>query len=124
MARDDAGELALLLRKGLQADLLLITGGVSMGKYDLVEQVLASLEAQFFFTGVGIQPGKPVVFRRSAIGRQDYAVLWAAGQSGFDDGDISAVCPAGAGCAFRGEARSRCPSRKRCSIQNSPPRPG
>ncbi len=62
VARDEADELALLLRKGLEADLLLITGGVSMGKYDLVEQVLASFEARMFFTGAQIQPGKPVVF--------------------------------------------------------------
>jgi molybdopterin molybdotransferase len=62
VARDDAGELALLIRKGADADLLLLTGGVSMGKYDLVEEVLASLGAEFFFTGVAIQPGKPVVF--------------------------------------------------------------
>jgi len=62
VARDDAGELALLLRKGLEADLLLITGGVSMGKYDLVEQVLASFDANILVTGAKIQPGKPVVF--------------------------------------------------------------
>ncbi len=62
VARDEAEELALFLRKGAEADLLLITGGVSMGKYDLVEQVLASFEAEFFFTGALIQPGKPVVF--------------------------------------------------------------
>ena len=62
VAPDSADELALLLRKGLEADLLLITGGVSAGKYDLVEQVLASFEARFVFTGVRIQPGKPVVF--------------------------------------------------------------
>jgi molybdopterin molybdotransferase len=62
IAPDEAGEMALLLRKGLNADLLLLTGGVSMGKYDLVEEVLASLGATFFFTGVAIQPGKPVVF--------------------------------------------------------------
>jgi molybdopterin molybdotransferase len=61
-ARDEADELALLLGRGLNADLLLLTGGVSMGKYDLVEEVLASLGAEFFFTGVAIQPGKPVVF--------------------------------------------------------------
>jgi len=61
-ARDEADELALLLRKGMEADLLLITGGVSMGRYDLVEQVLASFAAEFFFTGTQIQPGKPVVF--------------------------------------------------------------
>ena len=62
IAPDSAEELALLLRKGFEADLLLITGGVSAGKYDLVEQVLASFEARFLFTGVRIQPGKPVVF--------------------------------------------------------------
>jgi len=70
VARDDAGELALLLRKGLEADLLLVTGGVSMGKYDLVEQVLASFEARIFFTGVRIQPGKPVVFGELTLGQK------------------------------------------------------
>jgi molybdopterin molybdotransferase len=69
VARDEAGELALLLQKGLEADVLLITGGVSMGKYDLVEQVLASFEAKMFFTGAQIQPGKPVVF--GAVARKD-----------------------------------------------------
>jgi molybdopterin molybdotransferase len=67
VARDDAADLALLLRKGLGADLLLLSGGVSMGKYDLVEEVLASLGAKFFFTGVAIQPGKPVVFGEVAL---------------------------------------------------------
>ncbi len=67
VARDDAADLALLLRKGLQSDLLLLSGGVSMGKYDLVEEVLASLGAEFFFTGVAIQPGKPVVFGQVAV---------------------------------------------------------
>lgn len=62
VARDEAQDLAILVRKGLGADLLLITGGVSMGKYDLVEQVLASFQANFLFTGALIQPGKPVVF--------------------------------------------------------------
>ena len=62
VARDEAAELAILLRNGLQSDLLLLSGGVSMGKYDLVEGVLAALGAEFFFTGVAIQPGKPVVF--------------------------------------------------------------
>jgi len=62
VARDDVAEIELLIRKGSQADLLLLTGGVSMGKYDLVEQVLEKLGATFFFTGVLIQPGKPLVF--------------------------------------------------------------
>ncbi len=67
VARDDAAELALLVGKGLQSDLLLLSGGVSMGKYDLVEEVLASLGAEFFFTAVAIQPGKPVVFGQVAV---------------------------------------------------------
>ncbi|MEZ2348019.1 gephyrin-like molybdotransferase Glp [Terriglobus sp. RCC_193] len=46
------------------ARLLLLSGGVSAGKYDLVEDVLLSLGAEFYFTGVLIQPGKPVVFGR------------------------------------------------------------
>src|SRR5271166_1922521 len=68
LARDEAAELAILLRKGLEADLLLLTGGVSMGKYDLVEEVLASLGAVFFFTGAAIQPGKPIVFGQGKLG--------------------------------------------------------
>jgi molybdopterin molybdotransferase len=48
----------------MKSDLLLLSGGVSMGKYDLVEQVLRHFGAEFFFTGVKIQPGKPLVFGR------------------------------------------------------------
>jgi molybdopterin molybdotransferase len=62
-----AGDTVEALLAAVQAaiegvDMLLLSGGVSMGKYDLVEEVLASLGARFFFTGVEIQPGKPVVF--------------------------------------------------------------
>ena len=64
IAPDDAERLRELIAEGFEADLLLITGGVSMGKYDLVEQVLAELEAEFLFTGAQIQPGRPVVFGR------------------------------------------------------------
>jgi len=45
-------------------DLLLLSGGVSAGKYDFVEDVLAGFGAEFLFTGVRMQPGKPVVFGR------------------------------------------------------------
>jgi molybdopterin molybdotransferase len=58
-------DLAACVQQGLQAaPLLLLTGGVSMGKFDLVEEVLAGMGAEFFFTGVKMQPGKPVVFGR------------------------------------------------------------
>ncbi len=62
IARDEEDKLTELIQEGLKADMLLLSGGVSMGKFDLVEQALKNLGAQFFFTGVMIQPGKPVVF--------------------------------------------------------------
>jgi molybdopterin molybdotransferase len=61
-AADTAEALGAALAQALQADMLLISGGVSAGKYDLVEPALARLGAQFHFTGVRIQPGKPLVF--------------------------------------------------------------
>src|SRR5438128_2566351 len=69
IAPDEPARLRELLAEGLDADLLLIAGGVSMGKYDLVEQTLAELEAEFFFTGGLIQPGKPIVFGRVPLSR-------------------------------------------------------
>jgi len=64
IAPDDEVILNHLIEEGLDCDLLLLTGGVSMGKYDLVEKVLGDLGAEFLFTGALIQPGKPVVFGR------------------------------------------------------------
>jgi molybdopterin molybdotransferase len=61
-AADTAEALDAALAQAQQADMLLISGGVSAGKYDLVEPALARLGAQFHFTGVKIQPGKPLVF--------------------------------------------------------------
>jgi molybdopterin molybdotransferase len=62
IAPDEPRKLRALIEEGLKSDLLLMTGGVSMGRYDLVEQVLEELKAEFFFTGAKIQPGRPVVF--------------------------------------------------------------
>jgi molybdopterin molybdotransferase len=64
IARDEPVHLEGIIRSALETDLVLLSGGVSMGKYDLVEEVLLSLGAEFFFTGALIQPGKPVVFGR------------------------------------------------------------
>jgi molybdopterin molybdotransferase len=65
VARDVLDETRLLLEKALaSADLLLLSGGVSAGSYDVVEPALAQLGAQFFFDRVRIQPGAPVVFGR------------------------------------------------------------
>jgi molybdopterin molybdotransferase len=64
IAPDEPRRLRELIEEGLQSDLLIMTGGVSMGRYDLVEPVLSGLQAEFFFTGAKIQPGRPVVFGR------------------------------------------------------------
>lgn len=61
-ARDNAESIGNALHHALQCDMLLISGGVSAGKFDLVEPALAELDAAFHFTGVRIQPGKPLVF--------------------------------------------------------------
>ncbi|HEV1287663.1 MAG TPA: gephyrin-like molybdotransferase Glp [Bryobacteraceae bacterium] len=62
IARDSYESMRASIQKGLPSDLLLLSGGVSAGKYDIVEQVLAELGAKFFFTRVLIQPGQPLVF--------------------------------------------------------------
>jgi molybdopterin molybdotransferase len=62
IARDTAKSLDAALARASTADLLLITGGVSAGKFDLVEPALIRAGARFHFTGVRIQPGKPLVF--------------------------------------------------------------
>jgi len=64
IAPDELQGLRSLIAEGLKSDLLLLTGGVSMGRYDLVEQALSEMQAEFFFTGAKIQPGRPVVFGR------------------------------------------------------------
>jgi molybdopterin molybdotransferase len=64
VAPDRRSELEEIMRSARRCDLMLLSGGVSMGAYDLVEEVLETLGAEFFFTGVKMQPGKPVVFGR------------------------------------------------------------
>lgn len=64
IAPDERSRLRGLMEDGLRSDLLLLSGGVSVGRYDFVEQVLEELGAEFFFTGALIQPGRPVVFGR------------------------------------------------------------
>lgn len=61
-APDTAEALSESLREAMAADLLLLSGGISVGRFDLVETALTQAEARFFFGGVAIQPGKPVAF--------------------------------------------------------------
>lgn len=61
-AMDREDDLQSKIRRGLQEDLLVLSGGVSMGKYDLVEKVLREMGTEFYFDEVAIRPGKPAVF--------------------------------------------------------------
>jgi molybdopterin molybdotransferase len=61
-APDEKSALRQQMERGLQEDVLVLSGGVSMGKHDLVEDVLRELGAEFFFDAVAIRPGRPAVF--------------------------------------------------------------
>ncbi len=63
-ALDRSDDLGAKIEQGLREHVLVLSGGVSMGKYDLVESVLQALGAEFFFDAVAIRPGKPTVFAR------------------------------------------------------------
>src|SRR6266478_2804202 len=61
-ARDSLDDLRAKITAGLEADALILSGGVSMGKYDRVEPVLSEFAAEIVFDAVAIRPGKPAVF--------------------------------------------------------------
>src|SRR5204862_4047045 len=62
IGRDDLDDLRTKIRLGLEHDILLVSGGVSMGKYDLVETVLAEFGVEVLFDKIAMKPGKPTVF--------------------------------------------------------------
>ncbi|WP_263383244.1 molybdopterin molybdotransferase MoeA [Granulicella arctica] len=107
IAKDVREAVRTAIESGRRADLLVLSGGVSMGQYDLVEEVLGAMGAEFFFTGVRMQPGKPVVFGRlPATG--DFPAQYFFGLPGnpistqvtfhvFVEPMIRALCGAGAG---------------------------
>jgi molybdopterin molybdotransferase len=61
IARDDEKELLAKLKQGQDADMLLSTGGVSMGDYDMVKEILAR-DGKMVFWQVKVKPGKPLAF--------------------------------------------------------------
>jgi molybdopterin molybdotransferase len=62
IGRDDEDELQRLVTKGLEADVLVISGGVSAGVLDLVPRVLAAASVEQVFHKVRLKPGKPLWF--------------------------------------------------------------
>jgi molybdopterin molybdotransferase len=61
---DQADRIAQAVRDGFASDVLVISGGVSEGAFDLVEEVLARFDVGLLFTKVAIKPGAPLVFGR------------------------------------------------------------
>jgi molybdopterin molybdotransferase len=62
IARDTRDDLRPLLEQGLEYDMLIVTGGVSAGKYDLVKPALREFGIEFHFERVRVQPGQPTAF--------------------------------------------------------------
>lgn len=62
IGRDNLEDLRLQIGRGLEHDVLLVSGGVSMGKYDFVEPVFAEFGVRVLFDSVAMKPGKPTVF--------------------------------------------------------------
>lgn len=62
IVRDDAKKMKAAIDKALKADMVLISGGVSMGDYDLVPAVLKALGVKEVFHKVRVRPGKPMFF--------------------------------------------------------------
>jgi molybdopterin molybdotransferase len=68
IAPDDPATITSKVRDGLEADVLLVCGGVSMGEFDYVEGALREAGCEQLFDRVAIQPGKPLVAARHANG--------------------------------------------------------
>jgi molybdopterin molybdotransferase len=61
IGRDSLEDLREKIRQGLESDILLVSGGVSMGKYDFVEEVFSEYGVRVLFDSVAMKPGKPTV---------------------------------------------------------------
>ncbi len=81
VAHDTRDALRPLLQEGLTFDLLVVTGGVSAGKYDLVKPALRELGVTFRFERVRIQPGQPTAFGTAADGKPVFGLPGNPGSS-------------------------------------------
>ncbi len=79
VARDERDELRRLISRGLDADVLLLCGGVSAGKFDLVPDALAELGVDQVFHKVALRPGKPLWFGVKQFGERQVPVFGLPG---------------------------------------------
>jgi molybdopterin molybdotransferase len=85
IARDDRDALRALVDEGLEADVLLLSGGVSAGRFDLVPEVMAELGVEQVFHKIALRPGKPLWFGVRESGERRTLVFGLPGNpvSGF-----------------------------------------
>ncbi|OHB99231.1 MAG: hypothetical protein A3G70_03915 [Planctomycetes bacterium RIFCSPLOWO2_12_FULL_39_13] len=69
---DNKNRIKSVVKKGFKKDILILSGGVSMGEYDLVGEVLKDFGVSIFFEKVALRPGKPTVF-----GKKDDTIIFA-----------------------------------------------
>ena len=62
IARDEPDHLAAMIEDGLQSDVLVTTGGISMGDYDYLKDVFGTVGVEVLFWKVAQKPGKPMTF--------------------------------------------------------------
>ncbi len=62
IANDTKDDLVAYFNKAKNADIIITTGGVSVGKYDVVKDTLKSLGSKFIFWRIAMKPGKPLAF--------------------------------------------------------------
>lgn len=72
IARDTEGAIGGVLKKAMaENDVVILSGGVSVGDYDLVREILEQNNVKLLFEKVAIKPGKPTVFGFSKDDKQD-----------------------------------------------------
>jgi molybdopterin molybdotransferase len=76
-AIDSLEALQKSISQASTADMLLISGGISAGRFDLVDQALERAGAKFQFRGVAMQPGKPVAFGELPAGDRGTIPIFA-----------------------------------------------
>jgi molybdopterin molybdotransferase len=72
IVKDTKEEISNMMRRGFRKNILILSGGVSMGEYDLVGDVMKDLNTHVYFEKVALRPGKPVIF-----GRKDTTFIFA-----------------------------------------------
>ena len=64
VAKDNLQDIYEILENALDSDLIITTGGVSVGKYDLIQKALSKFKNKIEFWKIAMRPGKPLLFSK------------------------------------------------------------